>query len=185
MANKKKTSGHYEIREARSLFEQSKAKGQPDFRYVALAIGDCPLKPPFWAMEACVTERDATKTQPFSLEKKDTGDILDEVVRVLDENEQSAREPKKMSLRSAIYSAMQRIDPEFDPTAPMDDNSIRTIRDAWDREQEEDCVRSQFALTGYQSTSRTDRVIIASVGKEFDMPTDPIVDLWKAENVKK
>ncbi len=185
MANKRKTSGHYEISEAQSLFEQSKAIGKPDFRYVALAIGNCPPKPPQWAIEACIAERNETQIQPFSLEKRRTGIILDEVVRVLDENEQSGREPKKMSLRAAIITTIKRIDPEFDPTAPMDDNSIRTIRKAWNREQKEDRVQSQYSLTGYQMTSRIDRVITASIGKEFDMPTDPIVDFWQAENGKK
>lgn len=45
--------GHDQIRNAKALFEMSVARGEPDFRYVALAIGAVPIRPPIWAIEAC------------------------------------------------------------------------------------------------------------------------------------
>lgn len=181
MGNKRRSSGHAEVENARQLFEQSKERRKPDFRFVALAIGSFPIKPPAWAIRACIEECEATELRSAALSPH-VDKVLDEVVRVLDEHQQASGDLRKKSVRSAVLEATSRLGVYDAEEGPVDDDQIRRIREAWDREQSEDRTRSVFPLEGYQTTYRTDRVLFAVYGEELGMPADPAKALWRAEN---
>jgi hypothetical protein len=181
MGNKRRSSGHTEVENARQLFEQSRERGKPDFRFVALAIGSAPVRPPAWAIRACIEECEATELRSAALSPH-VDVVLDEMIRVLDEHQQKGGDLRKKSVRSAILEATSRTSVCDAARGPLDDDQIRRIREAWDREQIEDRRHSVFPLEGYETTHRTDRVLTALYGEEWGMPADPVKALWRAEN---
>ncbi|MFK4005022.1 hypothetical protein [Qipengyuania sp. NPDC077563] len=172
MSNKTRRSGHSHIENAQQLFERT-----GDYRYVALAIGSSPTKPPKWAMQACLAECERTESKAYSVDEDRIGQVLDDTIRALANHERDTRKNCRMSLRAAILKATGRV------SGPLDEDSeVRPYRRAWDREQKEDRRHSYLGLEGYETTHRIHRVLMEEYGREFGMPTDPLKDFWRAEN---
>jgi hypothetical protein len=144
-------SGHYHIANAERLFLETR-----DFRYVALAIGQHPYKPPSWAIEACIAERlAAERTTSATTSVKQASRILDLAVALMAHHEEEYFKPsfncpdeksredwyslneeryKFLPLETALRQALLAIDPN-----PVDvDGAVENLVNAWKREQQEE-----------------------------------------------
>lgn len=180
----KLASGHNQIRNARRLFDTSVANGTPDFRYVALAIGEVPIKPPKWAIDACIEEKELTETASASVAREDIGIVLDEAIRIFyDHEEETNRDGSELPFAAAIREACKRTNKFLGFDGSLGASELKTIRDAWKREQKESNLESNLFLEGFKPTERIDRVLIAKLGSEFGMSTNPMRDIWDHENL--
>ena len=80
MANKRSTSGAKEIINAEELFRKSVSANKPDYRYVALAIGQNAVVPPRWAIIECILARKAAEGAPSLKPTIRAGEILDQII---------------------------------------------------------------------------------------------------------
>lgn len=178
MTDKTLKLGAFEIRNAKQLFEKSVDEMKPDFRYPALAIGQNPLVPPKWAMEACIEERRRTQRIAASAAPKSDGEMLDEMAVLLLEYEvaqQKTRSNKKpKTLRSLLWEAVERLGRVTNKTS---DDSLRAIRRAWEYEQELVGDQSQ-EISGYKLTPRIVRIKEELFGEEFGTSKDPEADVY-------
>ncbi len=130
MGRKRKESGALEIATAEERFLQSEAEGKPDYRLLALAIGEHPFSPPAWAMLACIelrgqVHRAATRGYDCPSSPNAMRNILDEIVRFYLKAEQShfaARRKREEAERSqeaeGVTSAQQEGALAMDYKAP-------------------------------------------------------------------
>lgn len=108
MGRKRRESGALEIATAEERFIQSEAEGKPDYRLLALAIGEHPFSPPAWAMLACIelrgqVHRAAIRGFDEPASPSAMQNILDEIVRCYLEAEQfhfAARRKREKATRS-------------------------------------------------------------------------------------
>jgi len=190
MARGSKKSGQSEIDNAKELFEQSVERGRPDYRFVALAIGAASIRPPLWAIEACILERETTERMPAAGTVADeVGEVLDQMVRYLAVLQQDRpRDPPGSehvppSLREAIIASCRTLGlrtKQLD--ASGNDDWMRDVRRAWDWEQVNDGRAGYLVLDGFNTTGRIDRVLTALYGAEMGMPSDPIKALWHCDH---
>jgi hypothetical protein len=192
MARGLKKSGQSEIDNAKALFEQSVERGRPDYRLVALAIGAAPLRPPSWAIEACILAKETTERIPAAGTVPDeVGEVLDQIIRYYAGWQQDRpRDPPGSehvppSLREAIIASCRTLGLR---TKQLDgagnDDWMRDVRRAWDWEQVNDGRDSYLVLDGFNTTGRIDRVLTALYGAEMGMPSDPIKALWQHDQKK-
>lgn len=187
MGRPKLISGYAEIANAERMFRQSVKNRKPDFRYVALAIGASPLKPPRWAVWECIMEHDRTAGRPASNVGK-LGELLDEVVRVYArvqfQNEDKGRDRAiaRPSLRAAIIQARAFLERGGASSSDANDDWMKTATRAWNTEQET-VAESYFHLDGWNTTSRINRVIEGMIGRENGYPTDLQTAFWMLEEI--
>lgn len=183
MGNTPIERGAAAIRDAEELFYKSVAEGSPDFRYPALVIGQNPLVPPKWAIEACIEERRRTERVAASRESEKHARMLDEMAVVLIEhfNSQSKNKGKKArtgvkskSVRSMSWEAAKRLD---DIDHNTSDVSLRPIVDRWNEEQELASDKAQL-IAGQKLTPRISRIQDELFGEEFGTSKDPLVDAY-------
>ncbi|MXO55289.1 hypothetical protein [Pontixanthobacter gangjinensis] len=177
--------GTVAIRDARELFERSKADGDPDFRYPALVIGENPLVPPKWAIEACIEERRRTERIAASRSADRHGRILDEMAVVLVEHvtthskangkaRRTATVIKPISLRSLAWTAVKRLR-EIDHNTS--DETLRRVLEAWKNEQKSVGDQSKV-FAGHKLTPRISRAETELFGEEFGTSKDPAADAY-------
>lgn len=141
----------------RKQFEQTR-----DYRYVALAIGAAPFKPPKWAIEACFELHRRTLEEASSGNTpKLTGQQLDDVMRELFRAEDIAIPADKYSLSqnyvapslaSAIKNVLIRSIGSDDPSF---DANVRRLRRAWDHEAR----GVETDQSGFPQTERYRRIL--------------------------
>lgn len=198
---KPKHGGNFYIVNAERLFSETN-----DFRYVALAIGAHPVRPPQWAIEACIAERLVTERSTLMASQlKNASRILDLAVALMAkhedeyflpgtyfEDEQSRVEwyrfnehrykakPLVTSFREALLS--------IEPHERNIDAAIRNLRNAWEREQREEkldeALPSVLRLRKIPTTSRINRVLMTMEGwnsaPDSPFSTDPELLVWDA-----
>lgn len=189
MARGSKKSGQSEIDNAQVLFRQSVERGRPDYRFVALAIGAASIRPPSWAIKACILEREKTERMPAAGTVADeVGEVLDQMIRYFASWQQDrprtspGSEHVPPSLREAIIGSCRTLGlrtKQFDGSG--NDDWMRDVRRAWDWEQLNDGCDGYLVLDGFNTTGRIDRVLTALYGEEVGMPSDPIKAVWQYE----
>lgn len=189
MGNRKLRSGPNEVINAERLFRQSVENGRPDFRFVAIAIGECPFRPPTWAIWECILEKDRTARRAPS-GTKEVGEILDEVVRFFAREEfardnAAKREARPPSLRRAIRSACGTLGKrtKYLSAGSADTSWMKDIERAWRREQEEDVVPSTYVLSDWKTTRRIDEIMHGLLADEFGDLRDIQQSLWVANEI--
>lgn len=189
MGRKKLMSGATKIANAEQLFEASVRNGKADFRYVVLAIGSSPTKPPSWAIWQCLEERRREETRAAA-GLTDIDRILDETVLVFFRQQQTsgdALHKRGLSLRAAIIRACSLLGERTSPSDGKqgDDSWFRDVREAWLHEQANDPSQSAFQLDGWNMTARIDRVIMRACSVEYDGIADPAKAAWIIEEVSR
>lgn len=189
MGNKKLRSGQNDILNAKQLFQRSIKAGKPDFRFVALAIGESPLRPPTWAVWECILEKDRTSPKAAS-GTKEVSVILDEMVRFFAREEFSRdnaakRKAPAPSLRKAIRSACETLElrSKERSAGAADATWMKDIERAWKREQQEDVVSSAYVLMNWNTTRRIDEIMHSLLADEFGDPRDIQQALWIANEM--
>jgi len=203
MGRNKRLGGGYTIHNAEQLFEQSKADGKPDYRYVALAIGNAPASPPTWAICACIDARQEEEQKVARGVANDIPAILDEIVRFYErsqiEFERENRGTKHTlddyfppALQSAILWVLNDKGLRQAWSGSAETDWFKDIRRAWDWEQEHELAPSSYMQlepmktktgnergkerAGLYTTRRIDRVLSQSVAAELGDPVD--VQIW-------
>ena len=184
MGRKKRFGGAYTIQHAEELFEKSKADGHPDYKYVALAIGSSPAAPPSWALWACIELRQQKEDEAGRGNDNDIPVILNQIVRFYDREQRAFEENANKqnglthsyvtaSLRSAILSVLKNERLRKGMVSSANDDWFRDIREAWQWEQDNDCITSSYwQLEGWKTTSRIDRVLTQDAAAELGDPND-------------
>lgn len=179
----KRHSGGYAIENAEELFTKSVEAGDPDYSYVAMAIGAMPGSPPPWAVLECINLR-CTEQMKAARGLPMVEPILDDMVRHFDSMEKAYRSQQKTchtqaayvppSLRSAIIHVAKANPKWAGNVGSADDDWMLPIREAWDWEQEHDLSPFEGGdlLTGFETTARIDRVVMEAVAVENDDPPD-------------
>ena len=178
MANKAGKLGAIEIRDAQKLFEQSRKAGKPDFRYAALAIGENPLVPPKWAMEACIRERRRTERIAAFKSSERHNDILDVMALLLIEHSleySNAGNPvKEVKPRRLLWDAAKK---KNYVSCETNDDALRRIGERWKEEQK--LVGDETKLiAGQKLTPRISRIQDELFAQEFGTSKDPAVDAY-------
>jgi hypothetical protein len=193
----------YSIKHAQELFRRSVDEGHPDFKYVALAIGEAPASPPSWAVLACIELRKRDERQTARGHSETINVILNEIVRfyIRAEREfikgfntyEAFDNYTPPTLRSAILSVLKERDPNTNADGANDDWH-RDIREAWNREQI-DCLLpssdmqleqgkpSVRAKRKLKTTIRIDNVLRQSVAEELGHPTDLQTWVWSTKRI--
>ncbi|MDT0576494.1 hypothetical protein RM533_09870 [Croceicoccus sp. F390] len=198
MGRNERYGAGYEIQNAEKLFLQSVTDNAPDYKYVALAIGVRPARPPAWAMLACIELRQREEVTAARGSLTDVPFILDELIRFyLRKQREFENRPEYVSddldnyslppLRSAILHVLQENGLRGAEGGTADDNWHRDIRNAWDWEQERDFIvdadpACEMRLDGFlkskgkrvpiKTTSRIQRVLMQAMAQENDDPVD-------------
>jgi len=188
---KKLLSGPYEIANAEELFIASVENGDPDFRYIALAIGENPFEPPRWAILECMSEKERTSSRAAS-RTDEVSIILDEVVRyfVADqfrrEDDANYRSEPFPELRTAIRNSCAKIGKrtKYLEGSLADANWCRDIERAWKTEQDEVALESYPRLLNWKGTKRIADIISRSVADELGFPVDIQKALWVDKQIK-
>ena len=175
---KLKHGGNFDIVNAERLFAETK-----DFRYVALAIGLHPVRPPHWAIEACIAERLVSeRSTSMAAQVQHASRILDLAVALMAKHEDDYFLPSRncsdeqtraewyrvnehlyeaKPLATALREALLTIEPHPNDIV----GAVRNLENAWAREQEEewldDTVFSVLSLRNIPTTSRINRVLLA------------------------
>ncbi len=183
MGRKRRESGALEIATAEERFLQSEADGNPDYRLVALAIGEHPFSPPTWAMLACIELRGRTHRAAIrGFDDFSSGhamrNILDEIVRfylkaedfhtaALRKREETLQVSARVDVnplqtryrappfRQAVIAACRRLGVRLDKIGDPDDDWHKDVRRAWDYEQQHDALRSKVGGTGVPTLDET------------------------------
>lgn len=174
---KLKHGGNFDIMNAERLFLETN-----NFRYVALAIGANPVRPPSWAMEACIAERLTAERSSSGGQRQHTSRILDLAIALMATHEDEyflpARSLKDEESRIAWYklyevqykakplaTALRQALLIIDPHEKLIDAAIVNLRNAWMREQKEERLNeknfSVLRLRKIKTTARIDRVLRA------------------------
>lgn len=211
MGRKKRYGAGYEIQHAERLFLQSVAEGEPEYRYVALAIGSTPGSPPPWAMFACIELRQSEELKAARGNLTDIPFILDELVRFYDHKQRDFESKPEYvtvdldsysppSLRSAILHVLEANGLRGAEVGSADDNWIRDIREAWEWEQKHDTPLNPDPVSGMflagthksedgedvpiiKTTSRIERVLLQTIAKENGDPEDVHYWAWLAKQM--
>ncbi|WP_157096590.1 hypothetical protein [Tsuneonella dongtanensis] len=192
MGNKRLLSGPNEIINAERLFRQSVQRGKPDFRFVALAIGENPYRPPTWAIWECIIEKDRAARKAAS-GTREVSDILDEVVRFFAKEEfrrdglPGERAKPAPSLRLAIRTACETLNLRTKERSggAAEASWMKDVERAWKREQQEDVVDSTYVLLNWETTKRIDEIMHALLADEFGEPRDIQQSLWISNELER
>ena len=188
MGRKRLVSGPHEVANAERLFRASEERGQRDFRFVAMAIGAEPYRPPNWAIWECIAEKDRAGRRAAS-GLDEVGEILDEVARYFArdhfrrDDEPGYRMARHPSLQKAIRVACATLEKRTkDVNGPKraETTWMKDIERAWKREQQEDVVDSYYRLLDWKITRRIDDVIEGLLAEEYGYKTDLQRHLWMA-----
>lgn len=178
MANKAGKIGAIEIRDAEKLFEQSQKTGKPDFRYAALVIGENPLVPPRWAIEACIRERRRTERVSAFKSSDRHNDILDTMAMLLieysSENANGGQTTEIIKMRPLVWEAAKMKNYVSDKT---DDDALRRILERW-KEEQKLLGDPKQSIGGQKITPRISRIKVELFGEEFGTSKDPPVDAY-------
>lgn len=186
---KLKHGGSFYIANAERLFFETN-----DFRYVALAIGANPVRPPDWAIEACIAERMATErtTSMTSFAKKGPR-ILDLAIALMAKHEDDfflagrdidESQYEEKPLATALREALLAIDPN-----PADIvGAVKNLENAWKREQREELLDETLPsvqrLREIPTTARIHRVLTAmeewNSAPGSPLSADPELLVWDA-----
>lgn len=185
MGAKRLRSGPNEIENARNLFEASVEKRKPDYRYVALAIGENPLKPPIWAVWACIELRDAAMNSAAS-KVAHTSLAMDEIVRFfakeqfLRDDQPERRGDPVPELRTAIGAARDALAKNGKSVGQGEAEAgyFALMMRMWEREQEEDAVESHYMLFDWKVTKRIDWIIHSLIAHEEGHPPQVEQAIW-------
>lgn len=181
MGNKEIRSGGEEIARAKELFYQSLEAGDPDFRFVALAIGNTPTKPPNWAVLECRFECERTARRTSS--KHESLDMMldaitlayiQEMVRRDDDPE--LRDPKlrhkppsfREMVRRAHKAAYHRPLPKS-----AESDAYKQYERKWRDEQQNAAIESYHHLFDLKITPRIEAAMNHYVGTEMDLFPNP------------
>ncbi len=197
MGRPKRHSGGHSIHHAEEMFRQSVANRNPDYSYVALAIGAAPQAPPSWAVLACIELRQQRERQPARGNAAEIEGILDDMVRFYDRDRRAfeltcTESPHALdgyrapALRSAILQVLKANGQRSEQSTSASDDWFRDIRKAWEWEQEHDLAPSSFMELDeggigkdrklLKTTTRIDRVLMQSIAAEMGDPVD--VQTW-------
>lgn len=177
MANKRKLSGGEEIANAKKLFFQSIERGEPDFRFAVLAIGQNPATPPSWALWECRFEYERTFRQPSSQCDK-TDVMLDEIARAYvvemarREDNPNLRSRPVPSFREMVRRAYRAV---YDQPLSNSTESgpYRHFDRKWKDEQQNAAINSDYELFDWNITPRIEAILDDFVGTEMDLFSDP------------
>lgn len=182
MGRPKVPSGGSEIVGVKELFDKSVEKGRPDFRYLALAIGSSPAKPPTWAMLECRFEFERTRRQASS-ETDHLHKMLDEIawayVEELARREDSKRDrddpppPFKEMVRRAYWASEKTTLPRA-----SENDAYRIYSRKWNDEQENAIIESWHFLFDWKITPRIAAVMDRFVGEEMGMSENPGMEAY-------
>lgn len=177
MGNKEIRSGGEEIARAKELFHQSLEAGEPDFRFVALAIGSNPTNPPSWAILECRIECERTSRRAAS-KNESLDKMLDEIALAYVE-ERARREdnpelrdnpipPFREMVRRAYKSA-------FGSTLPRaaESDAYKQYERKWKDEQRNATIESHHRLFHWKMTPRIEDALNYFVGTEMDLFPNP------------
>lgn len=152
----------------------------PDFRYIAIAIGAEPTRPPPWAVWQCILEKDRTARRAAT-NTVEVHRILDEVVRYLateqffrdDHPEEGEKASPELgaAIRAACATLGLRMDFVSGPKSAETD-WMKDVKRAWEREQEEGSVDSYHRLFNWKITPRVHEVMDGLVADELGHPRD-------------
>ena len=176
MGRPRKLSGATKIANAEELFRQSVTAREPDYQYVALAIGERPFDPPVWAILECIelhgdASRAALRGHDRKASRHAMRNILDKIVRFYiaaelkheratgisawREDVQEELRYKRPPLRQAIISACRSLKTRENHIGSANDDWFRDVRDAWDYEQKHGDLTPRIAGAGPLSATET------------------------------
>lgn len=192
MGNKRLLSGPHQITNAEQLFILSAQRGTPDFRYVALAIGENPYRPPSWAVWECILEKNRTARRAAS-GTREVSTILDEVVRFFAkehfrrDDEPERRTKSSPPLRLAIRTACETLNlrAKERSAGAAEASWMKDVERAWRREQQEDVVESAYVLLNWNTTKRIDEIMHGLLADEFGGPRDIQQLLWMVNELER
>lgn len=176
MAGKRELSGGEEIVRAEELFKKSAQDGNPDFRFVALAIASQPDFPPPWAMLACISELEATRrraaVKPTAKNEMDA--MLDGIARAYIEELDRRDGPKLAKERVPSFNEMVRraYRETFGEPLPKasENDTYRKYKRKWDAEQANAATDSGSPFLGIKVTPRIEAITNEFYGAQLNGP---------------
>lgn len=204
MGRPKARAKHFDVIDAKGSFARSQAIGKPDWKLVALTLGQRPHDPPSWAVLACM-ELYNSELLEGSRASKDGGELtgmvigllLDRIIELYHAEELLAEENTGKNVWQQTDDGRPvYVRPSFDRLAIMackeagvladalDDanrDAIRPIRNAWDDEQVQSELKEEDAvhyLEGWAPTPRIERVISDLALEAVGVPVNISQALW-------
>ncbi|KWV91750.1 hypothetical protein AUC45_11130 [Erythrobacter sp. YT30] len=176
MARSRDVSGSEEIVRAEELFQKSVQDGNPDFRYVALAIASQPAFPPPWAMLACISELEATRqraakkaTKANKMDRMLDGIALAYVVELDRRDDPKFGEQPEPSFNEMVRRAHQNT--FHKPLQKASENdTYRSYKRQWDAEQNHAAIEGESPFLGVKVTPRIQAVLNQFYAEQLDAP---------------